>query len=88
MLTGQKPQVLAVAEFIATETIDSGHTVAVSFRLPSEEELVVLVPVRVAISLNDGLTKEVGQLRSADHPGYAEPVQPYLRHTRGASVGQ
>ncbi|GJE43863.1 hypothetical protein [Methylobacterium soli] len=58
-----RPLVLGVAKFINVAIIDSGRTAAVTLAGPDDREIALLIPERVAVSLQAGLVDGLETMR-------------------------
>ena len=58
-----RPLVLGVAKLISVAIIDSGRTVAVTLAGPNDREIALLIPERVAVSLQTGLGDGLAAMR-------------------------
>jgi hypothetical protein len=58
-----RPLVLGVSKLVSVTIIDTGRTVAVTLVGPDDREIALLIPERVAVSLQAGLVDGLEAMR-------------------------
>jgi hypothetical protein len=59
-----RPLVLGVSKLVSVTIIDTGRTVAVTLVGPDDREIALLIPERVAVSLQAGLVDGLEAMRN------------------------